>query len=203
MKYSLFWNGKPIFLLKQITLKEDISLCLLFVFGWFSLGTMIAHSYWSSSLGSVCVLVLSLETPPQRLCLNIASDFTLRLQSSGTGTHIQHSSEGKIMCLVNIGAHQSVSDCMHTGIFISVHKCQQENEHGETEPLYSLHWTVLLYYPFSSLFPLRQLFIIYPAGAINEKNKFYLCWLMQKPHNFPAATAGRKGTHVLCLLEQG
>lgn len=83
------------------------------------------------------------------------------------------------------------------------HKCQQENEHGGTKPLYSLHWTLLLYYPLSFLFPLRQLFIIYPAGAINEKNKFCLCWLIQKPHNFPTATAGRKGIHVLCPLEQG
>lgn len=88
------------------------------------------------------------------------------------------------MCLGNTGAHQSVSGYMHTEVFISVHKCQQENECGGTEPLHSLHRTFLLYYPFSFLFPLRQLFIIYPAGAINEKSKFCLCWLMQKPTTF-------------------
>lgn len=31
------------------------------------------------------------------------------------------------------------------------------------------------------LFPLKQLFILYPAGAVNENNKVHLCWLMQKP----------------------
>lgn len=60
----------------------------------------------------------------------------------------------------------------------SVQKCQQENERAKPEPLYSLHliyYTGLSYYPFSLLFPLRQVFIIYPAGAINEKNKVHLC----------------------------
>lgn len=50
------------------------------------------------------------------------------------------------------------------------------------------------------LFPLKQLFILYPAGAINENNKVHLCWLMQKPQQL-SNSHSRKERSV-CLMSR-
>lgn len=114
------------------------------------------------------------------------------------------------MCFGNSRPHQSFSDWMHTKAVLSapsVHKCQQENEQAKPETLYSLHlihYAGLSNYPFSFLFPLRQLFILYPAGAINEKNKDKLGPLVLPNAETPQLSNRRSGKErYLCASSLG
>lgn len=140
---------------------------------------MTEHPYSSSSLDRICVPVLGLGTPPKRLCLSNSPTFYI--ETAKFWDRNMHSTfiHGLNTCALEIVDLTSllVTGCIQRLFFLllpSVHKCQQENEQAKPETLYSLHlihYAGLSNYPFSLLFPLRQLFILYPAGAINEKNK--------------------------------
>jgi len=134
--------------MNQVTLKEGVSLFLGSVFGCFSLVTMTAHTYSSSSLDRICVPVLSLGTPPKRLCLCNSPKFYTE-----TAKFWDRNMHSIFICGLNTCALEmlELTSLLVTGctlrllflLFPSVHKCQQENEQAKTEPLYALHLITL------------------------------------------------------------
>lgn len=166
-------------------LKEGV-LLLGVVFGYFHLVTVTVHPYTSSYLDRVSAHILGLVNSPQKAVVEqYPPNFALSLKFWDRNLCSVFIPYELNPCVVEMLELNSVlvTVCLLSLLFcyfpLFTNKSRNMNRLEQHHFIhYNLFITVCSHI---ILFPLKQLFILYPAGAINENNKVHLCWLMQKP----------------------